>query len=523
MGRVYKPTYCRPIPKGAEIVDRDGKRFARIRLGGPGTKPILAPLTRSGDRCIVPQSKYWAVYRDAEGKLARAPLRVADLTVARGMLAEIELREERIRGGRENRHDRHLSRPLSELIDEFRHSMEDRDRDGRYVDNAVSYIQKSVEACEFRTLNDVDAVPLENYLATRRADGLSHGGHNGYVRALKAFGSWLVKNRRCGANPFATLARLNAKVDRRLVRRALTPDELSRLLAAAAAGAPFRELCGPDRSMLYRTAAETGLRASELASLTVRSLDLAAELPTIAVRAAYSKHRDNDLQPIPRDLATRLRSWLDTRGESGPFLPFEELDELGDRRLWPGTWHTRAAEMLREDLQAARARWIKEGCDRKEKLERRNDRDFLQYVDSGGRTIDFHALRGTLSTNLAKAGVHPKVAQQLMRHSDINLTMTTYTNLRAVDVAAELSRLPAISELPVEALAATGTDAADAMRAPAKSSAETAAKQCEADATCNETCNSGRRAQEQDEHNARGKSGAGRTRTDNPQIMSLLL
>jgi integrase len=43
---------------------------------------------------------------------------------------------------------------------------------------------------------------------------------------------------------------------------------------------------------------------------------------------------------------------------------------------------------------------------------------------------------------LAAAGVHPKIAQDLMRHSDINLTMNIYTR------TAIESRLDALDKLP---------------------------------------------------------------------------
>jgi hypothetical protein len=42
--------------------------------------------------------------------------------------------------------------------------------------------------------------------------------------------------------------------------------------------------------------------------------------------------------------------------------------------------------------------------------------------------VDFHALRHTFITHLAQSGVHPKVAQDLARRSDINLTMSRYSH-----------------------------------------------------------------------------------------------
>ena len=43
-----------------------------------------------------------------------------------------------------------------------------------------------------------------------------------------------------------------------------------------------------------------------------------------------------------------------------------------------------------------------------------------------------------------KAGVAPRMAQELMRQSDIRLTMNTYTHLHLVDTAGAVEALPSI-------------------------------------------------------------------------------
>jgi len=78
--------------------------------------------------------------------------------------------------------------------------------------------------------------------------------------------------------------------------------------------------------------------------------------------------------------------------------------------------------MLKFDLGAARSIWIEEAKTKKER-ESREKSYFLKYVDSGGRFTDFHCLRHTFITNLARANVSPKTAQTLARHCDIRLTM----------------------------------------------------------------------------------------------------
>ncbi|WP_074315135.1 hypothetical protein [Singulisphaera sp. GP187] len=59
-----------------------------------------------------------------------------------------------------------------------------------------------------------------------------------------------------------------------------------------------------------------------------------------------------------------------------------------------------------------------------------------------GRFADFHALRKTFVTDLARSGVMSKVA--LARYSDINLTLGVYTGLEKEDLHEAIGRLDAI-------------------------------------------------------------------------------
>jgi integrase len=87
-------------------------------------------------------------------------------------------------------------------------------------------------------------------------------------------------------------------------------------------------------------------------------------------------------------------------------------------------WRQCGSNMLREDLKKAK----------------------IDYVDAQGRYVDFHALRHTFLTNLAMSGVHPKVAQSLARHSDINLTMNRYTHILLETQSDALKALPDLYE-----------------------------------------------------------------------------
>ena len=56
------------------------------------------------------------------------------------------------------------------------------------------------------------------------------------------------------------------------------------------------------------------------------------------------------------------------------------------------------------------------------------------------------------------SGVHPKVAQKIMRHSDINLTLSRYTHTLIGQEANTLASLPDLTPCQENQNAATGTD-----------------------------------------------------------------
>jgi integrase len=144
------------------------------------------------------------------------------------------------------------------------------------------------------------------------------------------------------------------------------------------------------REACKRFAANTGLRANEIRSLTVSSFNLGD--CTVRVKAAYSKRRREDVLPLRKDTAKAITELLKSK------TPNAKAFNLPSRY--------RMADMIREDFRDAGINW----------------------QDDGDGVLDFHSLRHSTASLLAASGVHPKTAQDLMRHSDINLTMSRYTH-----------------------------------------------------------------------------------------------
>jgi integrase len=274
---------------------------------------------------------------------------------------------------------------------------------------------------------------------------------NHYLDAIKAFARWLVRDRRASDSVVAHLDGGNVDLDRRQHRRDLSDSELVALFEWTRQSRPIRRISGPDREMLYLTAVYTGLRASELASLKPGSFDLEGTTATATVEAAYSKHRRQDVVPLHAELVRRLRPWL---AEIPP-----------GRRVWPGKWakHKSAGVILKIDLAEARTAWIEQAGDDPLERQRREASSFLAYKDEDGDRADFHALRHTFITRLVKAGVKPKDAQTLARHSTITLTMDRYAHVGLHDTATAMELVPAVGPVSgtgAERLRATGTDSA---------------------------------------------------------------
>ncbi len=69
----------------------------------------------------------------------------------------------------------------------------------------------------------------------------------------------------------------------------------------------------------------------------------------------------------------------------------------------------------------------------------------IPFLDGEGRRADLHALRVTYGTNLTLSGAAPRVVMELMRHSDIKLTMKIYTDAGKLPLAEAVMKLPGLS------------------------------------------------------------------------------
>ncbi len=306
---------------------------------------------------------------------------------------------------------------LTEHLKAFEETLVAKERTPKYIKESIAQLKRVFEGCRFYYWSDISASKVETYLKGLRDNGISYRRSNAYLKTAKMFCRWMTERSFASESPLQSLRTLNVELDRRRERRAGTPDELRRLLEVTANGPMRFGLSGSVRALVYKFAAETGLRKNELRTLKVSALDF--ENLTVTVETGYSKHRKKDVLPLKPEMVAELRNYCANK------TPNTNLFALTDK----------TANMIQADLADT-------GID---------------YVDANDKVFDFHGLRHTFITNLRNAP--SRVAQSLARHRSSAMT-DRYTHIRLYDERAALKDLPDLS-LPSrekQRAIATGTD-----------------------------------------------------------------
>ena len=359
--------------------------------------------------------KWYIRYRDENDKLRTVP-GFTDKAATQQYAAKLEREASMIRAGLLEPAVLYQNISLEDHLSAFETSLKSKDVSADQVKLVVNRCRSLLKAARVTRLSGISADAVSNALAKLREkkangkQGTSAQTSNHYLRAMKQFTRWLRLEKRNIDDPLVRLEMLNVQVDRRHDRRALSDDEVSKLLTATKDGKVAYRMDPADRMMLYVMALSTGLRASELASLTTDGLDLEASPPTVTVKAGYSKRRRLDILPLPTHILEQARGWLSSKAKGA--------------KLWPGDWAANkcGGKMLQIDLAEAG----------------------IPYVDDNGLFADFHALRHTYITNLARNGVSLVTAQKLARHSTPMLTAQRYTHIDLQDQKVAVDRLPSL-------------------------------------------------------------------------------
>lgn len=346
--------------------------------------------------------------------------------------------------------DRHGAATIESHVESFKSAKHAEGRTNRHVDESAALILDTAKGCGWKLLREMSAEDLERYVGRKRAPVPEREGEptprawkprtaHKCITALRTFARWCVADGRLAADPLARVKK--PAPTRQRSRRMLLVDEWRWLRDATEHGPERMGMNGHARRLLYELAIQTGLRSGELRALNRSCLNLNAERPFVLLDANHTKNRKAARQYVRPDLAESLGAFVARLMPGAPLFAMPRREHV--------------AEMLRLDLEAARAKWIDESADDPEEHARRVGSDFLRATDHDKRVLDFHALRHTCGAWAAIGGASPKAVQTLMRHSSIVLTLDTYGHLLPDEAAETVARMP----MPQAArMQLTGTD-----------------------------------------------------------------
>jgi integrase len=251
-------------------------------------------------------------------------------------------------------------------------------------------IKKICTEAEWKYIRNITASSFRQW---RARQDLSAKTLNDYLSMLKAFIKWMIESGYIKESPLACISNLKRN-GHTFERLALSPAEFQSLIDS---------IKDTNKRLCYLTVCYTGFRRAEMEALEWGDIRLSRNVAYIAARASTTKNGKSAEQPIPDFLADALRAYKP--------IGARQTDTVFD---------VPTIKVFKSDLRRAG----------------------ISYKDSRGNRRDFHSLRKMFNTLLQVQGTAPRIAQELMRHSDIKLTMGVYTDARMLPKHEEVNRLP---------------------------------------------------------------------------------
>jgi hypothetical protein len=195
-------------------------------------------------------------------------------------------------------------------------------------------------------------------------------------------------------NHFELVERADTRGKERIQRRALSDAQAVQLLQVAG-----------KNQLAYMLPLYAGLRRNEAKTLHWSDLVLGESGGLLRLHAAVNKNRKEQSLPLHQELAKALQQQKPANFKANDLVLVNGVPKMKE---------------FRQDLKKAG----------------------IPFLDERGHRMDYHALRTTFITRLSTMKVHPRLAMELARHSDMRLTMKTYTDAGQLPLREVMDTLP---------------------------------------------------------------------------------
>ncbi len=301
--------------------------------------------------------------------------------------------------------------PLLDLMSEYVNELTVLGRCDDHLRHVDKRLRRLVRECGWARLADVTPASFQTWRKAQAAKAPKT--LNEYLAALSAFWTWMRKQGRVGTNPFELVERADTRGKERVRRRALSDAEAIQLLKVAG-----------ENQLAYMLPLYAGLRRNEVKTLRWSNLVLGESGGLLRIHAEVNKNRKEQALPLHQELIKALQQQKPADGKPEDLVLPNGVPKMKE---------------FRQDLAKAG----------------------IPFLDERGHRMDYHALRTTFITRLSTMKVHPRLAMELARHSDMRLTMKTYTDAGQLPLREVMDTLPGFggrtdSRIDSRTLGATG-------------------------------------------------------------------
>lgn len=348
--------------------------------------------------------------------------------------------------------EKQIGYDLDTLADPTRKSMKVCDLVERYLTTKVNavkpttrsnykFVQNILAEHEFgsRKIGDIKTSDAKLFLIGLQADGKRYSTVKTVRGVLRPAFQMAVDDDILVKNPFG-FELAGVVVNDTVTREAITKEQMRK----------FLKFCRDDNVYCKYYEAfyilfHTGMRISEFCGLTIKDIDLENNI----INIDHQLQRLSDMTyliqttktnagtrklPITEDVAYCFRAILEDR-------PTPKVEQFVDG-------YSGFLYLDKDGLPEVALHWEHRF---RHAVNRYNEIYRVQMPK-----ITPHICRHTYCSNMAKAGMNPKTLQYLMGHSDIGVTMNTYTHLGLEDAKEEMIRMEELNAARTELNKTTG-------------------------------------------------------------------
>ncbi len=332
--------------------------------------------------------------------------------------------------------EKKIGRDLDALLDPSRKTMTVKECVERYLETKVgvkpntkanyNFVKNLMEKESFygRKIQDIRVSDAKLFLIKLQNDGKHHSTVKTVRGVLRPAFQMAVDDDILVKNPFS-FELAGVVVNDSLTREAISREDMRRFLKFVHDDNVYSKYYEGVFILFH-----TGMRISEFCGLTLKDVDMQSRI----ININHQLQRDSDMQyhifttktnagtrkiPMTDDVYKAFQSIIDNRVEN----TVEKMIDGYVGFLYKD----------KDGMPLVALHWEKYF---NRMVARYNDIYRLQIPN-----ITPHVCRHTYCSNMARSGMNPKTLQYLMGHSDISVTMNTYTHLGLDDARDEMIRL----------------------------------------------------------------------------------